>query len=89
VVVRGEKLGGVPRIGQPTCCGLERETFFLRVVDPSNSVDNTVKGCHVRGLPTGSIQMEYVDWQEKCTYYVNQVSPCIVHIDLKCHKSQI
>jgi hypothetical protein len=26
----GEKLGADPRIGQPACCGLCREPFFLR-----------------------------------------------------------
>jgi hypothetical protein len=35
----------------------------------------SVKGCHIRGLPTGSIRVAYVDWRKKCTCRVYQVSP--------------
>jgi hypothetical protein len=45
MAVLGEKLGTNPRIGQPTCCGLCRELFFLRAVTLFNDVDDIVKGC--------------------------------------------
>jgi hypothetical protein len=31
------------------------------VEDLSNSVDDYVKGCHIRGLPIGSVHGEYVN----------------------------
>jgi hypothetical protein len=34
-----------------------------------------VKGCHVRGLPIGSIRVVYVDWSRKHICRVYQVSP--------------
>jgi hypothetical protein len=40
----GEKLGTDPWIGQPSCCGLGREPFFLGAVDLFKSIDNYVKG---------------------------------------------
>jgi hypothetical protein len=45
-----------PQIGQPMCCGLCREPFFLGVVTLLNSVGDCAKGCHVCGLRTGSIR---------------------------------
>jgi hypothetical protein len=36
MVVRGEKLGGDPRLSQPTCYGSGRELFFSRAVNLSN-----------------------------------------------------
>jgi hypothetical protein len=46
--VRGKKLGGDLRIVQVACCGLGWESFFSRAVDPFNSVNDYVKGCHIR-----------------------------------------
>jgi hypothetical protein len=77
----GEKLGGDPQIGQPTCCGLRRELFFSEAVTLSNIVDNSIKGCHVWELPTRSVRVTYVDWCEKytcCVYHVS--SACLVAI---------
>jgi hypothetical protein len=42
-----EKLGMDPRIGKPSCCGLCREPFFLRVVALSIAVDDGAKGCYM------------------------------------------
>jgi hypothetical protein len=71
----GEKLGTNTRIGQPTCCGLCREPFFSGVVALSIAIDDFVKGCHVRGLPTGSVRGAYVDWCGKRTCRVDRFSP--------------
>jgi hypothetical protein len=35
-----EKLGTDPRIGQPACCELCREPFFLRAVTLSSTIDD-------------------------------------------------
>jgi hypothetical protein len=51
----GEKLGMDPRISQPACCGLCREPFFSGAVGSVQISRRLMKGCHVRGLPTGSI----------------------------------
>jgi hypothetical protein len=40
-----------------------------------NSVDEFVKGYHVRGLPVGSVRVTYVDLCEKHMCRVYQVSP--------------
>jgi hypothetical protein len=49
--VRGDKLSGDPQIGQPVCYELGQEPFFSGVEYPLNSVDDSVKGCHIQGLP--------------------------------------
>jgi hypothetical protein len=61
MVDSGEKLGTGPWIGQPVYRGLCREPFFSGVVVLLNSVDNYVKGCHVWGLPVGSVRWTYMD----------------------------
>jgi hypothetical protein len=71
----GEKLGTDLRIGQPACCELCREPFFSGTVDPFKSVDDCVKGCHIRGLPAGSVRRAHVDWRGKRTCRVGWVSP--------------
>jgi hypothetical protein len=58
----GEKLGMDTRIGQPTRWGLCEETFFSGAVALSIAVEDFAKGCHVRGLPTGSVRRVYVDY---------------------------
>jgi hypothetical protein len=50
MVVTGEKLGRDLQIGQPVCCGSGWEPFVSGAVDPFNSIDNYVKGCHMYGL---------------------------------------
>jgi hypothetical protein len=46
LAVLGEKLGTDSWTGQPMCCGLCREPFFLGAVDMFKSIDNYVKGCY-------------------------------------------
>jgi hypothetical protein len=46
LAVLGEKLGTDPRIGQPACCGLCQEPFFLGAATLLNSVDDYAKGCY-------------------------------------------
>jgi hypothetical protein len=85
----GEKLGIDPRINQPTCRGLCREPFFSGAVGSVQICRRLVKGCHVWGLPTGSIRQTYVDWRGKHTCRVGRVSPCRVYIDLNHRDSRI
>jgi hypothetical protein len=44
IAISGEKLGMDPQIGQPTCCELCREPFFLGGVALLNSVYDYMKG---------------------------------------------
>jgi hypothetical protein len=74
IAVVGEKLGMNSRIGQTSCCGLGQEPFFLGEVTLSNTVDDSMKGFHIRGLPIGSVRVTYVDWCGKCMCRVYQVS---------------
>jgi hypothetical protein len=46
MTMRGEKLGGHPQISQSVFCELGWGPFFSGAVDPFNSVDDYVKGCH-------------------------------------------
>jgi hypothetical protein len=61
LVGSGEKLGTDPQISQSACCGLCGEPFFLGAVTLLNSVGNYTRGCHVRGLPVGSVRGVYMD----------------------------
>jgi hypothetical protein len=47
LAVVGERLGTDSWIGQPTCCGMCRELFFMGAVDLFKSVDDCVKGCYM------------------------------------------
>jgi hypothetical protein len=89
LAVVGEMLGMDPRMGQPACCGLCREAFFSGAVDLFKSVEDCVKGCHVRGPPAGSIHRMYVDWRGKRACRVGQVFPCRVYIDSNRRDSRI
>jgi hypothetical protein len=60
MIVIGEKLSMDPRIDQPVCCGLRRVPPFSVAVDPFNSVVDSVKGCHIRGLPGEAY--EWLTW---------------------------
>jgi hypothetical protein len=44
LAVMGEKLSTDSWIGQSACCGLCREPFFSRAVDPFKSVDDRANG---------------------------------------------
>jgi hypothetical protein len=61
MAIVGEKLGMNLQISQPACCGLVQEPFFLIAVSSFNSVDDFMKGCHVRELPVGSVRVAYMD----------------------------
>jgi hypothetical protein len=85
----GEKLGTDPWFGQPACCGLCREPFFLRVVGSVQIYWRLTKGCHVWGLPAGSIRWAYMDWRGKRTCHVGRIFSCRVYIDSNRHDSRI
>jgi hypothetical protein len=51
----GEKLGRDPQIGQSMCWDIVGSPFLSGAVDLFNTVDDSTKGCHVRGLLIGSI----------------------------------
>jgi hypothetical protein len=85
----GEKLGTDLRISQSVCCRLCREPFFSGAVALFVAVDDFVKGCHVRGLPPGSVHGAYVDWCGKRTCRVDRVFPCRVYIGSNHRDSQI
>jgi hypothetical protein len=89
LVGSGEKLGMDPRIGQPTCCGLCREPFFSGAVASVQICQRLMKGCHVRGLPAGSVRRAYVDWHGKRTCRVGRVFPYRVYIDSNHRDSRI
>jgi hypothetical protein len=84
-----EKLGMDPRIDQPTCCELCWEPLFSGAVTLLNSVSDYVKGCHVRGVPVGSVRGAYVDGHGKRTCHVDRVFPCRVYIDSNRYNSRI
>jgi hypothetical protein len=84
-----EKLGMDPWIGQPACCGLCQEPFFSGAVALTIVVDDFSKGCHVQGLPAGSISRAYVDWRGKRTYHVGWVFTYMVYNDSNHCDSQI
>jgi hypothetical protein len=48
-------------MSQPVCCGLGQEPFFSGAVSLLNSVDDYVKGWHVRELHVGSVRVKYMD----------------------------
>jgi hypothetical protein len=85
----GEKLDMDPWIGQPTCCGLCRESFFLGAVVSIQICRRLVKGCHIRGPLVGSVRWAYVDWHGKHMCHVGWVFPCRVYIDSNHHDSKI
>jgi hypothetical protein len=85
----GEKMGTDPRIGQSACCGLCREPFFSGAVGSVQICRCLAKGCHVRGLPAGSVRWVYVDWRGKHMCHVGRVFPCRMYIDSNHRDSQI
>jgi hypothetical protein len=69
--------------------GLCREPFFSGAVALSIAVEDFTKGCHVRGLPAGSVHQAYVDWREKRTCHIGRIFPYRVYIDLNRRDSRI
>jgi hypothetical protein len=88
MVVLGEKLR---RVLWATESGWEVEsgTLFLGISESVQLCWVSVKGCHVRGPPAGSVHVAYVDWRGKHTFYVDQVFSCRVYIDSNHHDSRI
>jgi hypothetical protein len=78
-------LGRDPQIGQSMCWDIVGSLFFSGAVDLFNTVDDSIKGYHVRRLLIGSI---YGLAQEA---YVSCVSgfPYRVYIDSNRRDSQI
>jgi hypothetical protein len=85
----GEKLSTDPWIGQSACCGLCPEPFFSGAVALSINIDDFVKGCHIRELPTGSVHEVYVGWRGKYMCHVDQIFSCRVYINSNHRGSQI
>jgi hypothetical protein len=85
----GEKLGIDPQIDQSACCGLCREPFFSGAVGSVQICRHLTKGCHIRGLPVGSVRWAYVDWHGKRMCHVGWVFPCRVYTDSNRSASQI
>jgi hypothetical protein len=78
----GEKLGMDPCIGQSACYGLCQKPFFSGAVGSIQICRWLVRGCHIWGLPTGSVRRVYVDWHEKRMCHIDRVFPYRVYIDL-------
>jgi hypothetical protein len=88
MAVLGEKLRWVPQTTQP---GWEVElgALFLGSSESVQLCWVSVKGCHVRGLPVGSVRQTYVDWRGKHACRVGRVFPCRVYIDSNRRDSRI
>jgi hypothetical protein len=65
------------------------DPFFSTAMGSVQLFGVSVKYCHVRDLPAGSVRWAYVDWHEKRTYCVDRVFPCRVYIDSNRCYSQI
>jgi hypothetical protein len=63
--------------------------LFLRSSDSIQLCRWFVKGCHIWGLPTGSVRRAYVDWREKCMCYIDRVFPYRVYINSNRRDSRI
>jgi hypothetical protein len=62
---------------------------FLESSGPAQLCWWLMKGCHIRGLPIGSVCRAYMDWRGKRTCHVGRVFPCRVYIDSNHRDSQI
>jgi hypothetical protein len=71
----GEKLGTNPWIGQPSCCGLCRESFFSGAVDLSIDVDDFMKSCYTWTTWDTYDRESYVDWAWKACDVLVRFSP--------------
>jgi hypothetical protein len=54
---------------------------FLGISGPAQLCGWLVKGCHVLGLPVGSVHRVYMDWRGKRMWRVSRVFPGRVYID--------
>jgi hypothetical protein len=72
----GERNGVGTHRSASRCAGdVVGSPFFSRAAGLFDSVDDCTKGCHIRGLPTGSVRVAYVNYREKRKCRVYQVSP--------------
>jgi hypothetical protein len=62
MIVKGEKLGGGPADRSTNVLGIVSGALFLWAVGSIQLCWVSVKGCHVRRLPVGSVRVAYVDW---------------------------
>jgi hypothetical protein len=69
MVVLREKLRWVPRATQ-SGGEVESRALFLRSSESIQLCWVGIKGCHIQGLPTESVQVAYVDWRRKRTCHV-------------------
>jgi hypothetical protein len=88
MAVLGEKLRRVLWATQ-SAWEVESGVLFSGAVVSVQPCRWLVKGCHVRGLPAGSVRRAYVDWCGKRMCRVGQVFPCRVYIDYNHCDSQI
>jgi hypothetical protein len=63
--------------------------FFLESSDSIQLCQWLIKGCDVRGPPSGSVHRAYMDWCGKRTYRVGRVFLCRVYIDSNHRDSRI
>jgi hypothetical protein len=63
------------QIGQPSCCGSGRESFFSGAVDLFNSVDDYAKGCYTRTARDTYGRNAIRGLSAGCVWRVDQVFP--------------
>jgi hypothetical protein len=74
MTIMGGKLGGGPTDRSPDVLWIRTGALFSVAVALLNSIDDYSIGCHIRGLPVGSIRVAYVEWHRKCTCHVHEIS---------------
>jgi hypothetical protein len=89
LVGSGEKLGTDPWVGQPTCCGLCRQPFFLRRSGIRPNLSTSHEGLlyvnHIKYVWSWTIRRLSVE----SVWHIGQVFPCMMHIDLNRRDSRI
>jgi hypothetical protein len=63
--------------------------LFSGTVALLNSVGDCVKGCHIRGLPVGSVRRAYMGWRRKRTCRVGRVAKNSQLLDMQGYKGFI
>jgi hypothetical protein len=63
--------------------------LFLGSSDSVQLCRRLMKGCHIRGLPVGSIRQAYMDWHGNHMCRVDRVFPYKVYIDSNRRDSRI
>jgi hypothetical protein len=88
MTVLGEKLGGGP-VDHSARLGVVSGALFSGAVGSVQRCWWLAKGCHVRGLPVGSIHRAYMDCRGKRTCHVGWIFPYRVYIDSNHRDSRI